>query len=137
MLDRTKGDIKELALTKYELYFENAKEQLKKAEKNGDFYGKVKYVRSSCGTLYLGLLLIVEAIIEIKNNKNLPQKYDINVYRKELGKHNKKWLENLNKAYDLLHLKGYYTVKNNPFTPKDWSISLEYIDYFTKELQKL
>jgi len=30
---------------------------------------------------------------------NLPQKYDIVVYRKMLGKHNKRWLNSINQVW--------------------------------------
>jgi len=137
MLEKEKITVKNLALTNYEIYLDNAKEQLKKAIKKDNIYTNVKYVRSASGTLYLGLLIIIEAIIEIKNENNLPKKYDIVEYRKMLGKHNKRWLNNINQAYNLLHLKGYYSIKGQPFTPKDWEESLSYVNYFLEELKLL
>ena len=92
-------------------YMENAKDTLRKAEKQDDrMYKDVKYVRTACGTAYLGVLLALDAWLTLKG-VDIPKKRNhtnINFYLTNVGKLDMKLLDYLNSAYNLLHLEGYY-----------------------------
>jgi hypothetical protein len=92
-------------------YMDNAKDTLRKTEKQDDGqYKDEKYVRSACGIAYLGVLAALDAWltlkgVEIPNKKNHT---NINFYLTNVGKLDMKLLKHLNSAYNSLHLDGYY-----------------------------
>jgi hypothetical protein len=92
-------------------YMDNAKETLKRAEKQDDgYYRDDKYVRTACGTAYLGVVRAIEAWLVLKGVQ-LPGKKkhrNIDFYVANVAKIDKKMLSHLNIAYDILHLEGYY-----------------------------
>lgn len=93
-------------------YLENAKEILKRAKIEGNFYIDKKPVREAFGTAYLAILeAINEALLKRGfNEKELPDSID--EYRKALRRylsiHNGKLLKEFNVLYDSLHIYGYY-----------------------------
>lgn len=93
-------------------YLENAKEILKRAKIEGNFYIDKKPVREAFGTAYLAILeAINEALLKRGfNEKELPDSID--EYRKALRRylsiHNGKLLKEFNLLYDSLHIYGYY-----------------------------
>ena len=90
-------------------YMENAKEDLKKAKKEDNYYRDIKYVRRACGTAYSGLLVALDGFLTLKG---IPQKgkrrKSIEYYQENITKIDKKMLDYLNSAYEILHLWGYY-----------------------------
>jgi len=92
-------------------YMDNAKETLKRAEKQDDgWYKDEKYVRTACGTAYLGVLIALDAWLALKGVQ-VPKKRKhttIDFYLSYVTKIDKKMLDYLNSAYNLLHLEGYY-----------------------------
>jgi len=92
-------------------YMDNAKEILKRAEKQDDGqYKDEKYVRMACGTAYLGVLIALDAWLTLKGVK-IPVKRkhtNINFYLTNVGGLDMKMLGHLNSAYNILHLDGYY-----------------------------
>jgi hypothetical protein len=97
-------------------YMNNAKEALRKAEKQDDGrYKDEKYVRSACGIAYLGVLVAVDAWLTLKGVQ-IPKKRNhtnIDFYLSNVAKLDMKLLDRLNDAYNVLHLDGYYRkVKN-------------------------
>jgi len=92
-------------------YMDNAKETLQKAEKQDHgYYKDEKYVRSACGIAYLGVLVALDAWLNLKG-VNVPNKRKhptIDFYECEVAKLDKKMLDYLNTAYNILHLEGYY-----------------------------
>jgi uncharacterized protein (UPF0332 family) len=89
---------------------ENAREYLKSAKKEDKMYRDVKYVRTACGTAYNGILIALDGFLILKGVKK-PSKKDrksIEFYQSNLGKLDRKMLTNLNVAYKILHLSGYY-----------------------------
>jgi hypothetical protein len=97
-------------------YMDNAKETLRKAEKQDDGrYRDVKYVRSACGIAYLGVLVAIDAWLTLKG-VDIPKKRNhtnIDFYLSNVAKLDMKMLDHLNDAYHALHLDGYYRkVKN-------------------------
>ena len=92
-------------------YMDNAKEYLKNAQKDGDFYHDRKYVRTACGTAYNGLLIALDGFFVIKGmhtSNSKKTRKSIEYYQQNLGKYDRKMLDNLNIAYKILHLYGYY-----------------------------
>ena len=92
-------------------YMDNAEETLKKAQKQDHgWYKDEKYVRSACGIAYLGVLAALDAWLNLKGVR-IPNKRKhptIDFYECEVAKLDKKMLDYLNSAYNILHLEGYY-----------------------------
>ncbi|MDR2232481.1 MAG: DUF5618 family protein [Tannerella sp.] len=92
-------------------YMENAREYLKSAQKEGSFYRDQKYVRTACGTAYSGVLVALDGycvLKEIHTSKSKKERKSIEYYQKNIANQDKKMLDYLNAAYDILHLSGYY-----------------------------
>ena len=90
-------------------YMENAKECLQKAQKNGKFYNDQKYVKMACGTAYSGLLEGLDGFLQIKGIKPKgKERKSIEYYQRNLTGIDKKMLDTLISAYQVLHLWGYY-----------------------------
>lgn len=89
-------------------YIENAREQLKLAGKDGKFYIDEKYVKSASGIAYLGVLKALDFLFDIKNIDKQRGRKSIEYYQRNLARIDSKLLKNLNEAYHLLHLDGYY-----------------------------
>jgi hypothetical protein len=90
-------------------YMDNAKEYLKNAKKEGGYYHDTKYVKTACATAYSGLLVALDGFLQLRNIK--PKGKDrksIEYYQSNMSKIDKKMLDNLNNAYKVLHLWGYY-----------------------------
>ncbi|OFX43583.1 MAG: hypothetical protein A2046_01525 [Bacteroidetes bacterium GWA2_30_7] len=103
-----KQKIKEHYYTEAIRYMNNAKETLKKAGKDGDFYEDRKYVRTATGTAYNGVLIALDGYLLIKGVERKKGRKSIEYYQKSLSEIDKKLLKYLNSAYDTLHLSGYY-----------------------------
>lgn len=89
-------------------YMDNAKETLKKAGKEDRFYKDSKYVKTACGTAYNGVLLALDGYFILKDIPKKRGRKDIDYYRLNIAKVDKKLLNYLNESYELLHLCGYY-----------------------------
>ena len=50
-------------------YINNAKDCLKKAQKEGMYYQDQKYVRMACGTAYSGMLVALDGFLQLKDIK--------------------------------------------------------------------
>ena len=90
-------------------YVQNAKDILnEKAGLNTEsqLYSDRKYVRMAGGTLWNGVLLILDAVFQVKaNKKNRP---DINDYQNAIAKRDKKLLDLVTVGYDVMHLSMSY-----------------------------
>jgi hypothetical protein len=98
-------------IKKSERYLKNARELLKKAGRENGYYRDGKYVRSACGTAYLGSLLAADAYLDKKGKTILKKKggrKNVDDYTKILAQLNKKVLHSFNTAYYVLHISGYY-----------------------------
>jgi hypothetical protein len=89
-------------------YIDNARTQLKLAGKDGKFYVDAKYVKSASGIAYSGILIALDALFDYKNVPKRRGRKAIDYYQLNLAKIDKKLLRELNAAYELLHLAGYY-----------------------------
>jgi uncharacterized protein (UPF0332 family) len=103
-------ELKEKYYSEAMRYMDNAKECLQKAKKEGKYYNDPKYVKMACGTAYNGLLVALDGFFILKDVE-MPKKKErksIEFYHNHLAKLDKKMLNTLNNAYDVLHLWGYY-----------------------------
>ena len=91
-------------------YMDNAKECLKKANKEDEYYRDSKYVKMACGTAYSGVLVALDGFLMLKgvDRTNRKQRKSIEYYQSNITKIDKKMLDYLNSAYKILHLSGYY-----------------------------
>ena len=91
-------------------YMDNAREYLKNAKKEGNVYRDPKYVRTACGTAYSGVLIALDCFLILKgiHAPNKKVRTSIEHYQKNIGKLDRKMLDNLNVTYKILHLYGYY-----------------------------
>ena len=104
-------EIKEKYYNEATRYMDNAREYLKSAQKEGNIYRDPKYVRSACGTAYSGVLIALDGYCILKGihtSKSKRERKSIEYYQKNLARQDKKMLDNLNMAYQILHLSGYY-----------------------------
>jgi hypothetical protein len=89
-------------------YMNNAKETLKKAGKEENYYNDRKYVRTACGTAYHGVLIALDTYLLLKGIAKTKGRKSIEYYCEQLGGLDKKMLRRINSAYEALHLFGYY-----------------------------
>jgi hypothetical protein len=96
-------------------YMDNARECLKKAKKEDYLYRDTKYVRMACGTAYSGVLIALDGYLTLKGVEKPKKKLrkSIEYYQENLGKLDRKLLDRLNVAYQILHLYGYYDGTNS------------------------
>lgn len=81
---------------------------MKKAGRDGKFYVDEKYVHTACGTAYIGMLKALDFLFDIKDVPKKKGRKSIEYYQNNLSGMDKKLLNNLNDAYSILHLEGYY-----------------------------
>jgi hypothetical protein len=113
--------IKETYYKEATRYMDNAKECLKKAKKEDNYYHDPKYVRMACGTAYSGLLTALDGFLMLKGIGRPKEKLrkSIEYYQSNITKIDKKMLDYLNSAYEILHLLGYYDGITKASTVKD------------------
>jgi hypothetical protein len=102
-------EVKTKAYAEAMRYMENAKDVLRKANKEDDFYHDPKYVRMACGTAYNGVLLALDTYLQLKDVE-MPKKKrrSIEFYTSNVAQLDKKLLNHVNTVYSILHLDGYY-----------------------------
>jgi len=104
-------EIKEKYYNEAIRYMDNAKEYLKNAKKEGNYYHDPKYVKTACGTAYSGLLVAMDGFLILKGihkPTTTKQRKSIEHYQINIAKIDRKMLDHLNGAYQILHLFGYY-----------------------------
>jgi len=96
-------------------FMNNAKECLQKAKKEDRFYHDTKYVKMACGTAYSGVLVALDGYLTLKGIEKPKKKLrkSIEYYQENLAKLDKKLLNYVNSAYQILHLYGYYDGTNS------------------------
>ena len=92
-----------------ERYLQNARQILsEKAEKDGDYYNDSKYVRMAGNTAWNGILIALDAVLEVRKNLKKGQRLDFKDYQAAIAKKDTKMPRILLNAYGLLHLSlGY------------------------------
>ena len=90
-------------------YVKNAEDILKnhgQLDFETQLYSDRKYVRMAGNTLWNGVLLIIDAVFQVKTKSRSHP--DVNDYRNEISKRDKKLLALFNAAYETLHIyMGY------------------------------
>jgi hypothetical protein len=107
---KNQEEIKQRAFAEANRYMDNAKDTLKKARKEDNLYDDKKYVRTACGTAWHAVLIALDAFLLLKGAPP-PQKKkrkSIEYYLMHIGEHDRKFLKELNTAYEIIHLNGYY-----------------------------
>jgi hypothetical protein len=89
-------------------YMDNAKETLKKAGKEDRFYIDKKYVKTACGTAYNAVLLALDGYLLLKGIEKKKGRKDIDFYKESVSCLDKKLLNYVEEAYNILHVYGYY-----------------------------
>ncbi|GHT44233.1 hypothetical protein AGMMS49965_19520 [Bacteroidia bacterium] len=123
MLIEQQDEIKQRAYDEAMRYMSNAKETLQKARKEDNYYADKKYVRTACGTAYNGVLLALETYLELKGVE-IPKKggkkhKSIEFYVDNVAQLDGKLLKELNSAYRILHIDGYYEGEQNAMAVKN------------------
>lgn len=118
-------------------YLSNAKDILKeKALKKNGHYQYKKYVRLAGHAAYLSVLESLDALMEHAHYKVKGRK-DIDKYRQFLETYNKKMLQELNDAYEILHLyMGYDGGLRVSICNEGLKIAENIIAWTEKQLQK-
>lgn len=110
-------------------YVENAKQLLLehgKLDVENRYYGDRKYVRMAGNTLWNGVLLILNSTFHINKSKG---RLNIDDYRTIVGKRDRKLLNYVNAAYDLMHLSmGYDGILEKSVCQKGIQLAEEIID---------
>jgi len=89
-------------------YMSNAKETLKKAGKEGNRYLDNKYVKTACGTAYNAILKALDGYLLAKGIEKKKGRKSIEYYEENIARLDKKLHADLDDAYNILHLSGYY-----------------------------
>ncbi len=89
-------------------YMDNAKETLKKAGKDRGEYADDKYVKTACGIAYNGVLKALDGYFILKDIAIPKNHKSIEYYRFYLSDIDNKLMKELNNAYGILHILGYY-----------------------------
>ncbi|GHV21491.1 hypothetical protein AGMMS49959_10710 [Planctomycetales bacterium] len=91
-------------------YLRNAEDTLKKAGQDGKWFLDKKYVSTACGTAYLGVLLAMDAIFSLRGVKppRGNKRESIKYYVENAAKIDGRLARDLNYAYQILHIDGYY-----------------------------
>jgi len=110
MSTQEQQELKEKYYSEAIRYMDNAKEYLKNAKKEGNYYNDKKYVKTACGVAYNGLLIALDGFLILKGMDKPKGKLrkSIEYYQSTITKIDKKMLNYLNSAYEILHLWGYY-----------------------------
>ena len=87
-----------------ERYLQNARQILsEKAEKDGDYYNDGKYVRMAGNTAWNGVLIALDAVLNVRSNMKKGQRPDFNDYQSAIAQRDGKMPRVLLNAYELLH----------------------------------
>ncbi len=74
----------------------------------GKFYDDPKYVRMGGNTAWNGVLIALEAVFDVQSKKSKGARPDFKDYQGEITKKDKKLLNHVNNAYNILHkFMGY------------------------------
>ena len=91
-------------------YMGKAKEYLKEAPKDGKFFCDQKYVKKACREAYKGLLVALDCFLLLKGveTPDVKGRKPIEFYQYNINKLDKKMMNPLNCAYQILHLYANY-----------------------------
>ena len=88
-----------------ERYLQNARQILsEKAGKEGDYYSDKKYVKLAGHAAWSGVLLALDAVLDIKKGLKRQKRLDFKDYQEAVSKVDKKMNRPLLNSYETLHL---------------------------------
>lgn len=88
-----------------ERYLQNARQILsEKAEKEGDYYNDKKYVKLAGHAAWCGVLVALDAVLDIRKGKKLNQRINFNDYKEAISKVDRKMNRALLNSYETLHI---------------------------------
>ncbi|MCL1937226.1 MAG: DUF5618 family protein [Candidatus Azobacteroides sp.] len=87
-----------------ERYLQNAREILsEKAGKDGDYYTDSKYVKMAGNTAWNGVLVALDAVLNVRQGMKRGQRPDFKDYQEAMSKKDSKMTRPLLGAYESLH----------------------------------
>ena len=87
-----------------ERYLQNARQILsEKAEKDGDYYNDGKYVKMAGNTAWNGVLVALDAVLNVRSEMKRGQRPDFKDYQAAIAKKDNKMTRPLLGAYESLH----------------------------------
>lgn len=111
-------------------YVDNAQKSLREDAKLNEEYGAYedrKYVRAAGHYLWNAVLIMLEAVCHVKNEKN--GRVDIDDYKMIIARRDKKLLSMVNRGYDIMHLSmGYDGVLDKNVCGEGVRLASEIID---------
>jgi len=114
MITQKQEKFKQKQYTEAMRYFNNAKELLKKTERDGRYFKDSKYVSSASSVVYKGVLVALDCWLSLKGVEvprsvaGKKNRKSIEFYRNNIARLDKKLLKDFNSVYETLHLFGYY-----------------------------
>ncbi|GIV27951.1 MAG: hypothetical protein KatS3mg027_1765 [Bacteroidia bacterium] len=118
-------------------YLENAKSILKeKAQLEGGYYSKPKYVKMAGNTAWNGVLVALDVLMHEKGINKKGRK-NVDDYRDLIARENLKLLKTFNSAYNHLHLfMGYDGELNAQIAKTGMKLAEEIIHWVEKKIKK-
>ena len=113
-------------------YVANAEEVIQKANYDAELksYTDSKYIKTAGNILWLGCLVALDAVLDVRNGKGRPS---IEKYKEAAGKRDRKLLNSLNIGYDTMHLHmGYDGTKNKKTCDSGFEYANDIIGYCAK-----
>jgi hypothetical protein len=87
-----------------ERYLQNAKQILsEKAEKDGDYYNDTKYVKMAGNTAWNGVLVALDAVLDVRAGLKKGQRLDFHDYEAAIARRDRKMINPLLGAYESLY----------------------------------
>jgi len=120
-----------------ERYLQNARQILsEKAEKDGDYYRDRKYVRIAGNTAWNGVLIALDAVLQVQEDMKKGQRPSFQDYETAMAKKDSKMTRPLLSAYDLLHKSlGYDGVANYKIVQNSLSIANNILEWADRKYQ--
>lgn len=121
-----------------ERYLQNARKLLsEKAEKDGDFYNDGKYVKMAGNAAWNGVLVALDAVLDVRKNLKKGQRLDFKDYQAAIVKKDSKMNKYLLSAYDLLHKSmGYDGINSYRVVQESLDYAKIIIDWAYKQYQE-
>ena len=121
-----------------ERYLQNARTILsEKAEKEGEYYNDSKYVRMAGNTAWNGVLIALDAVLEVRKGMKKGQRPDFQDYETAMAKRDSKMTRTLLGAYESLHKSLGYDGNPNYVIVQESMKQAQYIlDWCNKHYQE-
>ena len=112
-------------------YVDNARQTLKQNGQlniEGRYYEDVKYVKAAGNYLWLAVLMALDAVFHVKDNKT-SNRVDVKDYKNAVAQRDKKLSVWVNDAYNILHLSmNYDGVQSKSFIDDGFRLAIDIID---------